>query len=79
MQQVFTLLTERISLWDYKMLSDRLLQPVHVGSEGGRGGAQRAGEDEISCRGTADGPVSWHMDAGGVPMVHLPLCGRSPH
>lgn len=61
------------------MLSDRLLQPVHVGSEGGRGGAQRAGEDEISCRGTADGPVSWHMDAGGVPMVHLPLCGRSPH
>lgn len=56
------------------MWSDRLLQPVHVGSEGGRGGAQRAGEDEISCSGTAHGPVPWHMDAGGVPMVHLPLC-----
>lgn len=55
------------------MLSDRLLQPSHDGSEDGCGGSQRAGEDEISCSGTAHGPVSRYMDAGGVPMVHLPL------
>lgn len=54
-------------------MSGRLLQPSHVGSEDGRGGPQRAGEDEISCGGTAHGPVSRHVDAGGVPMVHLPL------
>lgn len=59
-------------------MSDRLLQPGHVGPEDGCGGPQRAGEDEISCSGTADGPVSPHMAAAGVSLVYLPLRWRSP-
>lgn len=59
-------------------MADRLLQPGHVGPEDGCGGPQRAGEGEISCSGTADGPVSGHMDAGGVSLVYLPLRWRSP-
>lgn len=74
------LLTLQISVWDYELyvISDRLLQSGHVGPEDGCGGPQRAGEDEISCSGTADGPVSRHMDAAGVSLVYLPLHWHSP-
>lgn len=56
----------------------RLLQPGHVGAEDGPGGPRRAGEDQSPCSGAAHGPVSRHLDSGGVTLVHLPLHRRPP-
>lgn len=57
----------------------RLLLPRHGGPEDGPGSSGGAGEGQGSCSGTAHGPVSRHLDPGGVTLVYLPLHWHPPN
>lgn len=71
---------KKIILWAHLNVEYcRLLQPSHVGAEDWPGGSWGAGEGQSPRSRTAHGPVSWHMDAGCVTLVHLSLHWHTPN
>lgn len=51
----------------------RLLLPGYAGAEDGPGGSGGACEGEDPCCVAAHDPARGDVDAGGVPLVHLPV------